>query len=618
MRQFRNWFGPSLAVAISALSSVEAAGGTNVWTVGVPGFNAESIAIDSQTPSTLYAASHVTPLGVYKSVDGGAAWALGNSGLNAAPAAVVVDPQTTTTLYVAAFAKDAGQLGGVYKSTDGGASWTRTSNGLPFNPPLQIGFSTLVIDPHSPSILYAGGAQNEGVYKTTDGGASWVPINFGLSSTSVLIHGLAIDPVTPTTLYAVTDNIVFKTVDGGGSWAPLNSLGGALFFNEAAVDPRSPSTLYVSDFSFDATELPGIAKSVNGGQSWAPAVGGLPLAPRGATFVLAIDPRTSAVYVGNTSQGVFKTADGGASWAPMPRFAADTNGCIFSLTVGPAGTVYAATCMGVWAIDVAPDPCTSAQGPPPQTILVASVLPSSRSVQVGTTATAFATVINAGGNAACAVGISLASAIPANLKYNTTSCATNAVTGADNAAVDVPAGASACYVISITPTAPFNPTEVAFTFTGSNTPAAPTLIGIDTLLMSASAAPVPDVVALAATATNDGILHIPGPMGTGAFAVATVNVGIAAAITVSANTGGAVLPVNIVLCQTDPNTSACISPVGPSVATVIGAGSTLTFGIFVTANGAIALDPANSRVFVTFTDSSNIVRGRTSVAVTTQ
>jgi hypothetical protein len=45
---------------------------------------------------------------------------------------------------------------------------------------------------------------------------------------------------------------------------------------------------------------------------------------------------------------------------------------------------------------------------------------------------------------------------------------------------------------------------------------------LDTLRFSGSATPVPDVVALAATAQNDGILHITGTSGPNAFAVAAV------------------------------------------------------------------------------------------------
>jgi hypothetical protein len=40
------------------------------------------------------------------------------------------------------------------------------------------------------------------VFKSTDGGGAWSPVNTGLMSASVL--ALAIDPATPTRLYAGT------------------------------------------------------------------------------------------------------------------------------------------------------------------------------------------------------------------------------------------------------------------------------------------------------------------------------------------------------------------------------------------------------------------------------
>jgi len=267
------------------------------------------------------------------------------------------------------------------------------------------------------------------------------------------------------------------------------------------------------------------------------------------------------------------------------------------------------------------DPC-NAPVPPPATSLVASVLPSSRSVQVSAAATAFATTLNSGPNPACAVSIALASGasgvIPALFSFNATDCATNAVTGGTNASVNIAAGAAACFVISITPTQPFAPTEVPFTFAGSNASAVPVLTGINTLLMSASNSPVPDLVALAATLSNDGIVHLSGPAGNGVFSVAAVDVGASDTITVSANTGANQVPVAILLCETNPGTGACVTPAQPSVTIPVAMGATPTFGVFVGAGGAIPLDPANSRIFVVFQDSGNVVRGRTSVAVTTQ
>jgi hypothetical protein len=253
----------------------------------------------------------------------------------------------------------------------------------------------------------------------------------------------------------------------------------------------------------------------------------------------------------------------------------------------------------------------------PSVSLAAAVLPSSRSVQVGTTATVFATVINAGGSVANGVGISLATGIPATFSYQTTDPATNALTGSPNQPANINPGQFQTFVISITPTAAFGPTDVAFNFAGTNTAAVPTLVGINTLLMVASNTPVPDVIAVAATLNNDGIVNIPGATGTGVFSVATFNLGASGSITVSADTGGTALPVIITVCQTNPGTGVCLAPPGASVTTTINSGATPTFGIFVAGTGTVAFDPAHNRVFLRLNEGS-VTRGSTSVAVRTQ
>jgi len=250
--------------------------------------------------------------------------------------------------------------------------------------------------------------------------------------------------------------------------------------------------------------------------------------------------------------------------------------------------------------------------------LAAAVLPSSRSVQVPTAATAFAAIINAGSTTALQVGIALNASIPATFSYQTTDPATNAVTGTPNTPVDIPPGQSQTYVIAITPTAPFPPTDVALVFTGSNTSPATLLIGVDSLLLSASSGPVADLIALGATPSHDGIVNVPGATGAAAFAVASVNVGAVASIIVSADTGGTPVPVSLALCQTNPANGQCLSPPQPATALQINAGATPTFSIFATGTGTIPFDPALNRIFVRFKDAGGATRGSTSVAVRTQ
>jgi len=158
---------------------------------------------------------------------------------------------------------------------------------------------------------------------------------------------------------------------------------------------------------------------------------------------------------------------------------------------------------------------------------------------------------------------------------------------------------------------------VEFNFDCANSEPAPVSPGVNTLLLSASATPVSDIIALAATAGEIGLtVDIPGTSGSVAFAVATVNVGARGSITASVDTGN--LPLSATLCQTDPQTSLCMGTPTPTVTIQIDAGETPTFGIFLTASGETSFDPANNRVFVRFKNGGDIERGSTSVAVRTR
>ena len=250
--------------------------------------------------------------------------------------------------------------------------------------------------------------------------------------------------------------------------------------------------------------------------------------------------------------------------------------------------------------------------------IVSSVLPASRSVQVGTPATAFAAIINTGSTIVTNCGLGFGGSSPAGFTFQTTDPTTNAVAGALNAPANIAAGGVQTYVFSVTPFVAFDPRDVPILAGCSNTGPAPTVVGLNTLLLSASDVPVPDVVALAATATNDGIVTLPGANGAAAFAVATVNVGIGASITASADTGAVTQPITIMLCQTDPATGVCTSAIGASVTTDIGANATPTFAIFVQGSGNVLFDPARNRIFVRFKGAGDVTRGATSVAVRTQ
>ena len=258
-------------------------------------------------------------------------------------------------------------------------------------------------------------------------------------------------------------------------------------------------------------------------------------------------------------------------------------GGITDLKVGPDGLLYILSLATgkIFVISRAPDS------------LAAAVLPVSRSVQVGGLASAFATVINLGPGTATGCSIAPKTVVAATFLYQTTNPMTNTPTGTPNTPVDIAPSAAQTFVFAFTPMNPFPPTDVQLSFACTNTGPAPSITGLNTLLLSASATPVPDLVSLAATLNNDGIVRLAS---TGVFAVATINLGASGLLTVSADTGAASLPVTISLCETNPATSVCLAPPTPTVQTQINSGATPTFGAFVTGTGPIPFDPANNRI----------------------
>jgi hypothetical protein len=248
--------------------------------------------------------------------------------------------------------------------------------------------------------------------------------------------------------------------------------------------------------------------------------------------------------------------------------------------------------------------------------LVAATLPSSRSVQVGNPATAFATMINTG-SAATGCGFSPTTSVPATFLFQTTNPSTNAPTGTPNTRVPIAASGSQTYYFAFTPTGAMTSTDVALNFNCTGVTSAPSIVGVNTVLLTFSSTPVPDVIALAATASNDGILNIPGTNGAGAFAVATANIGTSSSITASADFGAVTLPASLTICQTN-SSGQCAAAPSSTVTTTINTNATPTFSIFAAGAGTVPFDPANNRVFVRFKDPGGITRGSTSVAVRTQ
>jgi murein DD-endopeptidase MepM/ murein hydrolase activator NlpD/photosystem II stability/assembly factor-like uncharacterized protein len=307
--------------------------GGDSWTrvsAGLPDSPISGLAINRGTPSTLYAA---TGEGAYQSLDGGGRWTEINNGLTARPIrAIAPSPSVPTVLYISS-GRD-GVDHGQFRSTDGGATWTRMSIG----PTAGAAVGFFAIDPVTPTTIYAGTPSVRGLYKSTDGGISWTTLgqDGGFS--------LAIDPTRPSNVYLGSGDGAYKSTDGGATWSAVGSgLPTLAGVTAVTINPASPSIVYAATAGQGDG---GVYRSTDGGGSWSSATAGLP-----QTWIsaLVIDPSTpSIIYAATSGFGVYKTTNSGLTWSRANTGL--TNGFVQALVTDPLApsTLYAGTGGGVF------------------------------------------------------------------------------------------------------------------------------------------------------------------------------------------------------------------------------------------------------------------------------
>ncbi len=272
-----------MALFTGLFSPVPAGAGVNQWTSGGP-FQGlvTSIAVDPVDSLVLYAGGADSPpsgRGVFKSIDGGASWRLMGLGDQRVRAIAAASPRI---VYAGTESGDLFQSGALFKSIDAGATWTQ----LRLEPNLvNWAVFFIRIDPTNPETVYVGTTATAGtiglpgeLHRSNDGGATWSQISAPLGGRRV--GGFAIEPRSPNTLFAVTEQF-FKSSDFGSSWTRMpNALEHVGSVSQLAVDARASGTIYASTSQ-------GVLKSTDGGQSFVPSSTGL---PSGGTGVLLIDP----------------------------------------------------------------------------------------------------------------------------------------------------------------------------------------------------------------------------------------------------------------------------------------------------------------------------------------
>ncbi len=205
-------------------------------------WDVRAMAFDSLDPQTAYAVGGQEiprlffPSLFWKSTDGGQTW----RALSGPPGwlfDVKTVPGHSAELYVAG-------VDGVLHSTDGGRTLEGPGTGLP----VTVGYPYVALALHiaRPGLVFAArsvpaGSNEAPLYRSRDGGASWEPM---LGLPSVDAHAVLIDPGDPDRVFVATDAGVHVSHDGGESWEPMTDGLGGLAVLSLAMDPYSPTTLY--------------------------------------------------------------------------------------------------------------------------------------------------------------------------------------------------------------------------------------------------------------------------------------------------------------------------------------------------------------------------------------
>jgi photosystem II stability/assembly factor-like uncharacterized protein len=351
-----------------------------------------TVAATPTDPAALYIGSGNA---IFKSTDGGISWnslfafrlfaptnpppLVGSffpDGSPTYPESMLVDPSNPNVLYVAT-----GRGNGcyyadslLYKSVDGGMTWDSSISPVTSGCILGSFFGSSAglkaIDPGDPNTLYLAEADDGDGYwsllKTTNGGADWKSVGDFPNNLQAGVWTLAIDPSTPSTLYAGVDDVpiymddgtiepgaggVFKSTDGGATWNSVGLSGAAVTL--LVIDPTQPNVLYAATAGDYGAPygFRGFFKSTDYGATWSSINNGLDSLFATGTNVSAIviDPgNPNVLYAGSRGNGVFKSSDGGSNWVPFSDGLANLDIRALAVAADSAHTLYAGTSGGLF------------------------------------------------------------------------------------------------------------------------------------------------------------------------------------------------------------------------------------------------------------------------------
>ncbi len=225
---------------------------------------------------------------------------------------VIVDPVDTTTVYAE---QQFGVLVKLVFREDGGRDVIPVSTQIPSNQPRNWA-TPVEMDPHNHLVLYYG---TDRIHRTADGARTWEEVSAPLvrpeSKNTRLgtVTTIAVSPVDSSVVYAGTDDgNVWVSQDHAESWTRISDTLPRRWVTRVVPDPEDLQTAYVTYSGRPWRDYePHVLRTRDLGATWDDITSNLVQAPVNA---FAVDPKSpSRLFVG-TDLGAFMSTDDGANW----------------------------------------------------------------------------------------------------------------------------------------------------------------------------------------------------------------------------------------------------------------------------------------------------------------